>query len=195
MEAISESGHASGSNRGEPVTARLLFPCSQANMLDMADTAGADVKILEGHSTHATLVGSCEYSDVHTYLLQVTWTLRENIFSSMKIMPPGPPLLPNILYGQPPRVLAATTIITHEMDNLAISNNTNISSSPVVPSSESSFGHTQTMFTKNQAAVVASSRSSELGRSILRAMRLMLLRKLMWFMSNGLSFSPASIHY
>lgn len=53
----------------------------------------------------------------------------------MKIMPPGPPLLPNILYGQPPRVLAATTI-THEMDNLAISNNTNISSSPVVPSSE-----------------------------------------------------------
>ncbi|KNA20310.1 hypothetical protein SOVF_053460 [Spinacia oleracea] len=185
MEAISESGHASGSNRGEPVTARLLFPCSQANMLDMADTAGADVKILEGHSTHATLVGkkiiqpfilcfqvmqtiigSCEYSDVHTYLLQVTWTLRENIFSSMKIMPPGPPLLPNILYGQPPRVLAATTI-THEMDNLAISNNTNISSSPVVPSSESSFGHTQTMFTKNQAAVVASSRSSELGRSVL----------------------------
>lgn len=84
---------------------------------------------------HYLLVGSCEYSDVHTYLLQVTWTLRENIFSSMKIMPPGPPLLPNILYGQPPRVLAATTI-THEMDNLAISNNTNISSSPVVPSSE-----------------------------------------------------------
>lgn len=57
MEAISKSGHASGSNRGEPVTARLLFPCSQANTLDMAETAGADVQILESHSTHAALVG------------------------------------------------------------------------------------------------------------------------------------------
>lgn len=167
-EAASESAHASSSSRGESVTARLLITNSQANMLDMKDTAGAEVKIYESHCSPAVSVGKKiiqivgEYYDVHTCLLQVTWTLRESIFSSKMTMFP---LLPHKLYGRPSHVNAATTL-ADEIDNLTISHDTDISTSPTVLSSESSFGHTLTTYTDNQAYqgdVMASSSSSELG--------------------------------
>ncbi|XP_021713601.1 KH domain-containing protein HEN4-like [Chenopodium quinoa] len=56
VEAASGSGHA-GPNRGDSVTAKLLISCSQVNMLDMKDTAGAEVQILDSQCTSATLAG------------------------------------------------------------------------------------------------------------------------------------------
>ncbi|KAL2905867.1 KH domain-containing protein HEN4, partial [Bienertia sinuspersici] len=163
IEAASESGNASGS-RGEPVTARLLIPSSQANLIDTKDSVGTEVQILESHCSSVASVDDKvvqifgEYSDVHIYLLQVTWTLRESIFLSKE---KKKPLLPHELYGRPPRVNAATTI-ADEMDNIKISCDTALSSPPVL-SSESSYGRTHTKFMENRGDVVASSSSSEFG--------------------------------
>ncbi|KAH9605994.1 hypothetical protein KSS87_012276 [Heliosperma pusillum] len=98
-----------------------------------------------------------ELSDVHVCLFQVTWTLREKMFSGNLVKKNGP-RLPHEILGRPPR-LHQTAAITESIEHLALSDQQKVQPSKLFP------GDLLTLATDNQTDSdgVTSASSSELG--------------------------------
>ncbi|KAK9713164.1 hypothetical protein RND81_06G007900 [Saponaria officinalis] len=124
------SGHASSGTNEVIVRAKLLVLFNQADEVDLTSSMeNTEVQILDDHPTRLAsadekiilIVG--EFSDVQLCLFQVTWKLREKMFT-VKLAPKIIPLLPHEILGRPPSV-HQTVSITNAMNRLAVSNGVN----------------------------------------------------------------------